>query len=255
VFVSNNLYRQAAMQFERVIALAPADLLARIWLAQLCVISRLPDKALDLVEEIRAQPNLRGAASTNRTQLLFVEAAAHLAKSDVKGAEATVRATMRQYPGDENLLATASQVYIRYGCYSNALIMMDQQLALSPTNLNTLVNKGYACIQAGAFEQAIPPLTQVLEVQTNNYSALLNRAICYLRAGKLEPAQRDYEILQKIFPTAFQIYYGLAEIAWQKKDTNSAIRNYQLYLANAQTNTAEAKTVSDRLKSLTSGSR
>jgi tetratricopeptide (TPR) repeat protein len=94
-----------------------------------------------------------------------------------------------------------------------------------------------------------------LAVQTNNYSALLNRAICYLRASQLEPAQRDYEILQKIFPTAFQIYYGLAEIAWQRKDTNSAIRNYQLYLANAKTNTAEAKLVSERLKELTSGPR
>jgi predicted Zn-dependent protease len=255
VFVSNNLYRQAAAQFERVIALAPENLFARIWLAQLYVTGRLPDKALGLVEQIRSEPSLRDAARTNRAELLFVETAAHLAQKDVKGAEAAVEATMRQYPRDENLLATASQVYIRYGCYSNALLTMDQQLALSPTNLNTLVNKGYACIQAGAFEQAIPPLTQVLAVQTNNYSALLNRAICYLRAGNLEPAQRDYEILQKVFPTAFQIYYGLAEIAWQKKDTNSAIRNYQLYLANAQTNTVEAKSVSDRLKVLTSGSQ
>jgi tetratricopeptide (TPR) repeat protein len=213
----------------------------------------VPEKALDLVEEIHSQPNLRDAAATNRAQLLFVETAAHLARKDVKRAEVAVETAMRQYPRDENLLATASQVYTRYGCYSNALLVIDQQLALSPTNLNTLVNKGYACIQAGAFEQAIPPLTQVLEVQTNNYSALLNRAICYLRTGNLQPAQRDYEILQKVFPTAFQIYYGLAEIAWQKKDTNSAIRNYQLYLANAQTNTVEAKSVSDRLKGLTGG--
>ena len=253
VFVSNNLYRQAAAQFERVIALAPENVLARIWLAQLYVTSRLPDKALDLVEQIRSQPSLHNAARTNRTQLLFVETSAHLAQKDVGGAEAAVQATMRQYPGDESLLATASQVYIRYGCYSNALLTMDQQLALSPTNLNTLVNKGYACIQAGAFEQAIPPLTRVLAVQTNNYSALLNRAICYLRAGQLEPAERDYEVLQKAFPTAFQIYYGLAEIAWQRKDTNTAIRNYQLYLANAKTNTAEAKLVSERLKGLKSG--
>jgi len=55
----------------------------------------------------------------------------------------------------------------------------------------------------------------------------------YMRAGKLEPAQRDYEILQKVFPTAFQIYYGLAEIAWQKKDTNAAIRYYELYFSQA----------------------
>jgi tetratricopeptide (TPR) repeat protein len=255
VFVSNNLYRQGAAQFERVIALAPENLYARIWLAQLYVMSRLPDKALNLVEQIRSQPSLQDAARTNRTELLFVETAAHLAQSDVKGAEAAVQATIQQYPGDESLLATASQVYMRYGCYSNALLTMDQQLALSPTNLNILVNKGYACIQAGAFEQAIPPLTQVLAVQTNNYSALLNRAICYLRASQLDPAQRDYEILQKVFPTAFQIYYGLAEIAWQRKDTNSAIRNYQLYLANSKTNTAEAKIVSERLKGLTSGPR
>jgi tetratricopeptide (TPR) repeat protein len=130
---------------------------------------------------------------------------------------------------------------------------MDQQLAISPTNLNTLVNKGVAYIRAGAFEQAIPLLTQVLAVQTNNYSALLNRAISYLRANKLEAAQRDYEVLQKAFPTTFQIYYGLAEIAWQRKDTNAAVRNYQLYLANAHANTAEAKLVSERLKELKSG--
>jgi hypothetical protein len=75
-----------------------------------------------------------------------------------------------------------------------------------------------------------------------------------LRGNKLEAAQRDYEVLQKAFPTAFQIYYGLGEVAWQKKDTNAAIRNYQLYLANAQTNTAEAKVVSERLKQLKPGS-
>jgi tetratricopeptide (TPR) repeat protein len=254
VLVSDNLYRQAAAQFERVIALAPENFFARIWLAQLCINSRLPDKAIDLVEQIRSEPSLRDAARTNRTQLLSVETAAHLAQKDVKGAEAAVETTMRQYPGDESLLDTASRVYLKYGCYSNALLTIDQQLALSPTNLNTLVNRGYAYIQAGAFEKAIASLTQVL-ARTNDHAALLNRAICYLRVGNLEPAQRDYEVLQKAFPTAFQIYYGLAEIAWQKKDTNSAIRNYQLYLANAQTNTAEAKSVSDRLKGLTSGSR
>jgi tetratricopeptide (TPR) repeat protein len=148
------------------------------------------------------------------------------------------------------LLATATQVYMKYGCYSNALTTIEQELKLAPTNMNALVNKGYACMQIGAFEQAIPPLTQVLTIDTNNHSALLNRAIACLRANKLEAAQRDYEALQKAYPTAFQIYYGLGEIAWRKHDTNTAVRNYQLYLANSQTNTAEAKIVSERLKQL-----
>jgi tetratricopeptide (TPR) repeat protein len=252
--VGNSLYRQAAAQFDRAQTLAPENLVARLWLAQLYILSQMPEEALKLVEHVRSQPNLLDAARTNRTELLFVETSAHLAQHDVGGAEATVEATLRQYPGEEDLLATATQVYMRYGCFSNALTTIDQQLARAPTNVNTLVNKGYACIQVGAFEKAIAPLTRALTLETTNYSALLNRAIAYLRADKLDAAQQDYEVLQKAFPTAFQIYYGLAEVAWQRKDTNAAIGNYELYLANAPTNTTEATLVSERLKELKPGS-
>ena len=255
VLVRNNLYRQGASQFDRVKTLAPENLVARIWLAQLYVVSRMPGEALKLVDQIRAQPSLLDSARTNRTELLFVEASAHLALNDLKGAEAAVQSTAQQYPGDADLLATATQVYMKYGCYSNALTTIEQELKLAPTNMNALVNKGYACMQIGAFEQAIPPLTQVLTIDTNNHSALLNRAITCLRANKLEAAQRDYEALQKAYPTAFQIYYGLGEIAWRKHDTNTAVRNYQLYLTNTQTNTAEAKVVSERLKQLKPSAR
>ena len=277
VFVGNNLYRQAAAQFNRVRTLAPENLVARIWLSQLYVISGMPSQALKLVNEIHASPELRDAAHTNRTDLLFVEASAHLAQNDLQGAEAVVVASLRKYPGDQDLLAAATQVYMkygsyfdnllaakagsdtntctymRYGCYSNALTAVEQQLAIAPTNMTALVNKGYVCMQVGAFEQAIPPLTKVLAMDTNNYSALLNRAIAFLRSDKLDAAQRDYGVLQKAFPSAFQIYYGLGEIAWLKKDTNAAIRNYQLYQANAPTNTTEAKLVSARLRDLKPG--
>jgi tetratricopeptide (TPR) repeat protein len=278
LFVGNNLYRQAAAEFNRVITLAPENLVARIWLSQLYVISGMPGQALNLVNQIRSHPDLAEAARTNRTELLFVEASAHLAQTDLRGAEAAVQATLRRYPGDEDLLAAATQVYMKYGgyfdnllavgagpdtntytcmrqgCYSNALAMIDQQLVISPANTNALINKGFACIQVGAFDQAIPPLTKVLTIDTNNYSALLNRAIAFLRDDKLEAAQRDYEVLQKAFPTAYQIHFGLAEIAWRKKDTNAAIRDYRLYQASAPTNTTEAKLVRERLKELQPGS-
>jgi tetratricopeptide (TPR) repeat protein len=254
VFVGNSLYRQAAEEFERVKDLDPDNVVARLWLGQLYVVSGMPKEALRLTDSIHAQPALAEASRTNRNELLFVEASAHLAENDIQGAEETVQRMLRRYPGDEALLATATQVYMKYGQYSNALTTVNQQLQLSPTNTTTLVNKGYICIQVGAFEQAIPPLTRVLEVETNNYSALLNRAIASLRAKKLTAAQHDYELLQKSFPTSHQIYFGLAEIAWQQKDTNAAVRNYQLYLANAPTNTTEFQQVSERLKELKSGS-
>jgi tetratricopeptide (TPR) repeat protein len=254
VLWGNNLYRQAAGQFDRVITLAPENLVPRIYLSQLYVISGMPNQALKLLNEVRSRPDMVEAARTNRTDLLFVEASAHLAQDDLQGAEAAVQTSLRQYPGDEGLLAAATQVYMRYGRYSNALITIEQQLVISPANTNALINKGFACIQVGAFEEAIPPLTKALAIDTNNYSALLNRAIALLRGDKLEDAQRDYDVLQQAIPNAFQIHFGLAEIAWRRKDTNAAIRNYKLYQANAPTNTAEAKLVRERLKELQPGS-
>ena len=278
VFVGHNLFRQAAAEFDRVITLAPWNLVARLWLSQLYVINGMPGQALKLVNQIHSHPDLVEAARTNRTELLFVEASAHLAENDLPGAEASVRATLRKYPGDEGLLAAATQVYMKYGgyfdnllaakagadtntyasmrqgCYSNALASIEEQLVISPANTNALINKGFACIQVGAFAQAIPPLTKVLTMDTNNYSALLDRAIALLRDDKLDAAQHDYEVLEKVFPSAFQVHFGLAEVAWRKKDTNAAIRNYQLYQANAPTNTTEARLVRERLRELQPGS-
>jgi tetratricopeptide (TPR) repeat protein len=255
VFVRNSQYRQAAAEFARVQTLAPDNLAARIWLCQLYVVSQMPGEALKLVDQIRAQPGLLAAAETNRNELLFVEASAHLGQNDLPGADAVVQSAAKRHPGDGDLLATATQVFLKYGCYSNALTTIEQEIHIAPTNVTALVNKGFACIQVGAFEQAIPALSRVLTLDTNNTSALLNLAIACLRAKRLDEAQRHYELLQKSFPTAPQIYYGLGEIAWQRKDTNAAIRSYQLYLANAQTNTVEATNVLARLKQLKSGSR
>jgi tetratricopeptide (TPR) repeat protein len=91
----------------------------------------------------------------------------------------------------------------------------------------------------------------VLALETTNYTAMLNRAIAYLRSDQLDAAQRDYETLQKAVPRAYQVYYGLGEIAYRRKDTNGVVRNYELYLSNAPPNLEEAKVIRERLGKLT----
>jgi tetratricopeptide (TPR) repeat protein len=257
LFVRAKLYRQAAQQFARVKALAPENLSARLSLAQLYILGRMPDEALKVVNEIHNQADLLSLSATNAPDILAVETAAHLARKDIPSAEIIVRIALDKAPENERLLAAAAQTYMNFGCYSNALWVIERQLKLNPNNPNALVNKGFACLQTSAFDKAIEPLTRVLAFETNNfsqmhYSALLNRAIAYLRGGRLDAAQEDYETLQKAFPTAFQVYYGLGDIAYRRQDTNAAVRNYQLYLENAPTNTTEAAFVSARVKDLTS---
>ncbi|HSY10356.1 MAG TPA: hypothetical protein VK840_05520, partial [Candidatus Dormibacteraeota bacterium] len=67
---------------------------------------------------------------------------------------------------------------------------------------------------------------------------------------KLDAARADYETLRQSFTNSFQVAYGLGEIAWRKHDTNEAIKNYEIFLANVNTNAAEAKTILERLHEL-----
>jgi tetratricopeptide (TPR) repeat protein len=254
VFIQTKLFRQATQQFIRVKELDPTHLPACLWLTQLYIVARKPSEALQLLEEIHGNETAFGLNRTNMSELLFAEASAHLAKKDIEGANAAIEKALQKFPADAELLdhlyANAAQVYINFGFFSNALPLIEQQLKLAPDNIAALVNKGYVFLQSGACAQAIPPLTRALEL-TNNPSALFNRAIAYLRCDKLEDAQRDYETLQKAYSTAYQINYALQEIAYRKKDTNAVIRNCQLYLATAPTNTDEAKYVGARLKEMT----
>jgi lipoprotein NlpI len=113
-----------------------------------------------------------------------------------------------------------------------------------------IYSKGYISIQLKNYDAAIAALSRVLAIQTNNESALFNRAIANLDGGRLGAARADYLRLQQTYSNAFQVAYGLGEIAWRQHDTNEAVRNYAIYLANADTNSGEARTVLERLREL-----
>jgi tetratricopeptide (TPR) repeat protein len=98
------------------------------------------------------------------------------------------------------------------------------------------------------YGEAIADLNRVLVLQTTNSRALYFRASAYLASDDLTAARADFETLQQSFANSFQVAYDLGEIAWRKHDTNEAIRNYAIYLANANTNTAEATNIIQRLR-------
>lgn len=252
IFLRNTNYRLAAQQFARVQALAPDFLPARIFLAQLYVATRLPDEALKVTDAIHQEAALLQLSRTNAPDLLSVEAGAHLSKGDVHGAEQVVRRSLDQYPGDEALLGAAAQLYIKYELFTNALEVADQRLRLTPDNPNLYIDKAFLFIQLEQYLQAIPLLSRALSLETNVTTptycfALLDRAVAYLKSNQLDDAQRDYETLQKSLPNAYQVFYGLHEIAFRKNDTNAAILNGQLYLTHAPTNSLERSNIVERL--------
>ena len=248
-FVQGHLNRQAVQEFERVKALAKDNLQVRLWLARFYA-NQFPDKSLALISEIRARPEAWESASIQKSFLSLIEANALFASQKAPEAQRILQETLDENPKNERLLLQASQLSAAFGQFTNALMADERALQLSPTNVSALIASGYLNIQLGHFEQAVPPLTRVLSLDTNNFVARLDRAIAYLRGDKLDEAQRDYETLLKVEPHLYKIYYGLGEIAWRKKDTNAAIHNYELYLANSIPDSEETKIISERLENL-----
>ena len=86
----------------------------------------------------------------------------------------------------------------------------------------------------------------MVALETNNSTALSSIApspSC-ARDQLDDAALKDYEALQRQFPKAHQIYYGLGEIAYRRKDTNTAIRHYEAYLSNAPPNNRRERNLS-----------
>ena len=246
----NGFRRQAVATFARVRELDPDNLAARLWLGQIYVMSRLPDRALEALRDPLEQPEKFSLAKTNATELNIIAAAAYLQKNDLARGTQLLETEMALHPDDNNLLNATVQAYLIHGLFTNALVIIDRQLKLAPNDPAWLFNRGYVSLQIKAYDDAIDAFTRVLATQTNNPSALFNRALACLDSGKLDAARADYKTLQQSFTNSFQIAYGLGEIAWRQHDTNEAIRNYKLYLANANTNTEEATNVMQRLREL-----
>jgi len=250
LFRDNGFVNQSIAQFKRVCELAPDYLPAHIMLAQAYLLSHRPQSVMDALRAPLANPGRFSLNDTNETQLHFLAAAASFQESNPADGIRLVDDEIAQHPSDEGVLNTAAQIFIVRGLFTNALSIINDQLNSSPTNPTWLYNKGYVAIQMKNYPVAIAALDQVLKIETNNGNALFNRAIANLNSDNLDAAQADYLRLQQALGNKLPIVYGLGEIAWRKQDTNDAVRYYQIYLTQANTNTAEAKTVAERLKSL-----
>jgi tetratricopeptide (TPR) repeat protein len=248
--VQDTYLRQAIAAFTRVRELAPDNLAARIWLGQLYFLQHLPDRALDALQDPLAQPEKFGLGPTNSTELNILAAGAYLLKTNLARGMELVDLEISRHPNDNDLLRAAAQFYVTHGLYTNALTIIEHRLKTSPDNPAWLYSKGFVSMQLKNYDAADDAFTSVLAAQTNNFDALFNRAVARLDSGKLDDARADYSRLQQNFTNSFQVAYGLGEIAYRKHETNEAVRNYEIYLVSANTNTAEAKTVSERLREL-----
>lgn len=247
--------RQSAQHFQRVLDLAPNSVDANISMAKTSIQMGDPDRSLQITAQIRANPQQFPLTPEQETELLNAESLTRLAKQDFAGGETILLKAQQRDPKNAAILGLLADYYSRYGKNpTNSLSAIEQQLQLSPDNMNALWRKGILQMQMGRFDQAAATFTAFLAQRPKNQLAIMNRAISYLQAGKLDEARKDYQTLAQELPTPFySINYGLAEIAFRKKDRGEALKQYGVYLQHAPVGTPEFKQVQDRVTQLKAG--
>jgi tetratricopeptide (TPR) repeat protein len=250
LMAQNGLTRQTIAPFNRVRQLAPDHLPVRLWLAQVYLLNRKPDAALEALRDPQSRPARFGLTQTNSTELNVLAAAAHFQKNEIPQGGELLETELSRHPDDTNLLTTATQAYFIHGLYDKALNVIERRLAKTPDDPQWLFGRGYANLQASNYTAAVTAFTRALQIATNDPTTRFNRAYAYLQSGRLDEARADYAALQAVFTNAYQIAYGLGDVAWRQRQTNEAVRNYQIYLTNAPANAAEITLVRDRLKQL-----
>ncbi|HEY4415237.1 MAG TPA: DUF2723 domain-containing protein [Verrucomicrobiae bacterium] len=246
----NGFLRQAIVPFNRVRQLVPDYLEARLQLAQTYIFNRLPDPALEALHDPLTQPSRFGLNENNSTGLNILASAAHFQKNENARGLELLQKEMARHPDDEALLTASVQACMMHGLYTDVLPIIEHKLAKTPEDPKWIFAKGYAELLTSNYDASISALTHVLKIQTNDPTARFNRALAYLKSNQLDSAKADYRQLQTTYTNSFQIAYGLGEIAWLQHETNEAVSAYELYLANAPTNTAEFTNIITRLRQL-----
>ena len=244
------LTRQSLAEFNRVRQLVPDNLVTRLKIAQLYLFNRLPGPALEALHDPLTHPFRFGLTASNSIDLNVLASAAYFQNDETARGGELLDLEMSRHPDNDALITSAAQAYMIHGLYTNALHIISRRLAHTPDDPQWLFGKGYANLQIHHYDEAINAFTRVLEIATNDPTARFNRALAYLDSDRLNDARADYVALQSTYTNSFQVAYGLAEVAWRQHETNAAIRNYEIYLANAPTNSAEFKTVGERLNQL-----
>jgi len=252
VLVKGRNFRQAAQQLLRVGYLTPTNIDARVGFASMCMQAGLLDLALGYVAELRAKEKLH---TVDKQALIQTEAWTYAAQNDVPAAEKVLQEAQARYPLDDLPYATLAEIYLRLGRITNAMEVLDKELKAQPENSTALNNAARLKILNKEYEAAVKFLDHAHSLDPKSLIILMNRSICNLKSGKLDDAQRDYQALENSVPKVpYTVYYGLFDIAFQKKNPKTALKYGELYLKGAPKGTSEYKQVTERIIKVKNGS-
>ena len=244
------LPRQAMQQFARAAALAPDIPAPKIALAELCTRCGFENEARDLIGQVRSDlPSLPGKTNLD-VALSLLEANSWFSQTNSAHASSILQSVLKAHPDDTRMADLILRAYLAFGDYTNALKIVNRQVANNPGDISGLVNQGGIYARLGDFTNALSILDHAVALSSDAPAARFARAIARTQAGQYAAAEADYLELKKNGTNNLAVYYGLAEVARCKHDHHAVIEYLERGLAELPPEDPQRNQISARIKAL-----
>ncbi len=245
---------QAAEQLERVRTLARSSPGPELLLAEIYNRLRMPDHSRPLVDQVRAEIRKAPANSTLDLDLALVESQLWVLQTNLTKARGALQSVLKQHPDDPDIANRVMSAYLALSDVTNALQVVETQLAKSPDDVPSLKAKALILKQSGQAAAALPILDHLLAI-TNDPAARLNRAFARIETRDFASAKSDLEELETNGQVSVTEDFGLGLVAEHGRETNSARHYFQRCLSNAPAGTPLWLQAHIRLKMLEPAAR
>ena len=181
--------------------------------------------------------------------LSLLEANSWLSQANSAQASSVLQSVLKAHPDDTHIADLILRAYLASGNYTNALKIVNRQVANNPNDIAGLVNQGGIYARLGEFTNALSILDHALAL-SDVPATRIARAIARTEAGQYSAAEADFLELKKTGTNNLAVYYGLAEIARCKYDNQAAIEYFERCLAELPPEDSQRDRISDRIKAL-----
>jgi tetratricopeptide (TPR) repeat protein len=264
-------FRQSAILFDRRLQLLPGDAAAELDMTKTFVDWGLPDKALEWVRKLRANPTIK------EWDVARLEALAYYNKNDYPMTEKLMIHALEEKPRDINRVTVLAEFYRKTGevalqqnkeaeakrRFTNALnyINQEQQILLDEHNapdshdvMDVELKKAEVQMLLKNYADSLKTLDDIVEMQPKNATALLNRATVEVQLNQFDKAKDDFKRLRRFVPEQTYLSdFGMADVAAHEKDKPSEIHYLKKFLDSAPANSPEYLQVKKRLQKLQTG--
>lgn len=221
-------YRQAALQFSRVLHYQPTNFVSRISFVKSLIGGNWLDEAM---AQLDAMEKVGTLSNAEKVDIAVMRAAAYFGNREYTKAEETLKAARAAMPEQTGIGESMFEFYRQTGNLTNALAVINEQLARTPTNVVIHLQKAELLLSANNLKAAHETLDRVLTLAPKNAAAHLFHAFAYMQEGEHDQALTVLERLLREnsdHPQAL-LYKGIAH--FQKGELEPARKAFDAILS------------------------